>query len=129
DDAVVEEIRSRFSYPNYEKLPHMPDELKKAAHDPLFERWRRNSVFPHKVQGYAIVTVSLKPVGGPPGDATADQMEALADIADQYSFGEIPVGHEQNLALPHGAKHDLPALWKALEKTGLATPNVNLISD
>jgi sulfite reductase (NADPH) hemoprotein beta-component len=129
DDAVIEEIRSRFSYPIYEKLPHMPEELKTAAHDPLFERWRRNSVFTHKVQGYAIVTVSLKPVGGPPGDATAEQMDALADLADKYSFGEIRVGHEQNLALPHVAKRDLPTLWKALDRLGLATPNVNLVSD
>jgi len=129
DDAVIEDIRSRFTYPAYEKLPHMPEELKKAAHDPPFERWRRNSVFTHKVQGYAIVTLSLKPVGGPPGDATADQMDALADLADKYSFGEIRVGHEQNLALPHVAKRDLPALWKALDKLGLATPNVNLVSD
>lgn len=125
----VEEIRSRFSYPIYEKLPHMPDELKKAAHDPLFERWRKNSVFPHKVQGYSIVTLSLKPVGGPPGDATADQMDAIADLAERYSFGEIRVGHEQNLALPHVAKRDLPVLWKALDKIGVATPNVNLVSD
>ena len=129
DDAVIEEVRSRFSYPIYEKLPHMPEELKKAAHDGVFERWRRNSVFTHKVQGYAIVTLSLKPVGGPPGDATADQMDAVADLADKYSFGEIRVGHEQNLALPHVAKRDLPALFKALDRIGLATPNVNLISD
>jgi sulfite reductase (NADPH) hemoprotein beta-component len=129
DVAVIEDIRSRFTYPAYAKLPHMPEELKKAAHDPLFERWRRNSVFTHKVQGYAIVTLSLKPVGGPPGDATADQMDALADLADKYSFGEIRVGHEQNLALPHVARRDLPALWKALDKLGLATPNVNLVSD
>src|SRR6476661_5508348 len=66
DDSVIEEIRSRFSYPAYERLAHMPDELKKAAHDPKFEAWRRNSVFTHKVQGYSIVTLSLKPVGGPP---------------------------------------------------------------
>ena len=115
DDAAIEEIRSRFSYPAYEKLAHMPDELKKAAHDPQFEAWRKNSVFPHKVPGYAIVTLSLKPVGGPPGDATADQMDAVADLADKYSFGEIRVGHEQNLALPHVAKRDLPALWRALD--------------
>src|SRR5205814_10109631 len=88
DDSVIEEIRSRFTYPAYEKLAHMPDELRKAAHDPHFEGWRRNSVFPHKMTGYAIVTLSLKPVGGPPGDATADQMDALADLADKYSFGE-----------------------------------------
>src|SRR4030088_2822967 len=129
DDSVIEDLRSRFTYPAYEKLPHMPDPLKKAAHDQLFERWRRNSVFPHKVQGYSIVTVSLKPVGGPPGDATADQMDALADLADRYSFGEIRVGHEQNLALPHVARRDLPALWRAPGQIGVATPNVSLISD
>src|SRR6202012_4922119 len=129
DDAVIEEIRSRFTYPAYEKLPHHPDELKQAAADPSFERWRRNSVATHKVQGYAIVTLSLKPVGGPPGDATADQMDALADLPDKTSFGEIRVGHEQNLALPHVAKRDLPALWKALAKLGLATPHVKLVSD
>ena len=129
DHSVVEEVRSRFSYPAYEKLPHMPDELKQAAADPLFERWRKNSVAPHKVQGYSIVTLSLKPVGGPPGDATADQMDAVADLAEKYSFGEIRVGHEQNLALPHVAKRDLPKLWKALDRLGLATPNVNLVTD
>ena len=129
DQADVEDIRSRFTYPAYERLPPMPDELKKAAHDPAFEAWRRNSVAPHKVPGYAIVTLSLKPVGGPPGDATADQMDAVADLADKYSFGEIRVGHEQNLALPHVARRDLPALWEALHGIGLATPNVNLVSD
>jgi sulfite reductase (NADPH) hemoprotein beta-component len=129
DEEVVEDIRSRFFYPAYEKLPQMPDELRKAAHDPKFEAWRKNSVFTHKEQGYAIVTISLKPVGGPPGDATAEQMDVLADLADKYSFGEIRVGHEQNLALPHVARRDLPALWKALDGIGLATPNVNLVSD
>ncbi|WP_316204339.1 nitrite/sulfite reductase [Bradyrhizobium sp. SZCCHNS3051] len=129
DQGIIEDIRSRFFYPAYETLPHMPEELKQAAHDPKFEAWRKNSVFPHKVQGYAIVTVSLKPIGKPPGDATADQMDALADIADKYSFGEIRVGHEQNLALPHVRKRDLPAVWKALEAIGLAIPNVNRVSD
>jgi len=129
DREVVEDIRSRFTYPVYEKLPHMPEELKKAAHDPDFEAWRKNSVAIHKVPGYAIVTLSLKPVGGPPGDATAEQMDAVADLADRYSFGEIRVGHEQNLALPHVARRDLPALWQELDKLGLATPNVNLITD
>jgi sulfite reductase (NADPH) hemoprotein beta-component len=129
DDDVVEDIRSRFFYPAYEKLPHNPEELKKAASDPKFEAWRKNSTFAHKASGYAIVTISLKPVGAPPGDATAEQMDALADLADKYSFGEIRVGHEQNLAMPHVARRDLPALWKALDKIGLATPNVNLVSD
>jgi sulfite reductase (NADPH) hemoprotein beta-component len=129
DDAMIEDIRSRFVYPAYEKLSDDPAELRAAAGDARFEAWRKNSVAPHREPGYAIVTLSLKPVGGPPGDATADQMDAIADLADKYSFGEIRVGHEQNLALPHVAKRDLPALWTALDALGVATPNVNLVSD
>jgi sulfite reductase (NADPH) hemoprotein beta-component len=83
----------------------------------------------HKVAGHAIVTLSLKPVGAPPGDATASQMDAIADLADRYSFGEIRVGHEQNLVLPHVAQRDLPALWRALDAIGVATANIGLISD
>ena len=129
DDAEIEDIRSRFVYPKYEKLPDVPDELKKAQQNPNFEAWYKNSVAPHKQPGYAIVTLSLKPVGGPPGDATAEQLDEIADLAEKYSFGEIRVGHEQNLALPNVAKRDLPALWRALDKIGVATPNVNLVSD
>jgi sulfite reductase (NADPH) hemoprotein beta-component len=88
-----------------------------------------NSVANHKIPGYAIVTLSLKPEGGTPGDATAAQMDAIADLADRYSFGEIRVGHEQNLVLPHVAQRDLPALWRELDAIGVATPNVNLVSD
>ncbi|MGM4888169.1 nitrite/sulfite reductase [Tardiphaga sp. 20_F10_N6_6] len=129
DNEVVEDIRSRFSYPHYQKLSDTPDELAAASADPHFARWLKNSVAPHQRTGYAIVTLSLKPVGGPPGDATADQMDAVADLADKYSFGEIRVGHEQNLALPSVARRDLPALWRQLDKLGLATPNVNLVTD
>ncbi|MEW6641509.1 MAG: nitrite/sulfite reductase [Pseudomonadota bacterium] len=129
DDAMVAGIRSRFTYPVYDKLADNPVELTKAQDDPRFATWLHNSVAPHREAGYAIVTLSLKPVGGPPGDATAEQMDAIADLADRYSFGEIRVGHEQNLALPHVAKRDLPALWRALDKLGVATPNVNLVSD
>ena len=82
-----------------------------------------------QVAGRAIVALSLKPVGGPPGDATASQMDAVADLADRYSYGEIRVAHEQNLALPHVAQRDLPELWRALDAIGVATPNVGLISD
>ncbi|WP_441278153.1 nitrite/sulfite reductase [Tardiphaga sp. 172_B4_N1_3] len=129
DNEVVEDIRSRFSYPHYQKLSDTPDELAAASADPHFARWLKNSVALHQRTGYAIVTLSLKPVGGPPGDATADQMDAVADLADKYSFGEIRVGHEQNLALPSVARRDLPALWRQLDKLGLATPNVNLVTD
>jgi sulfite reductase (NADPH) hemoprotein beta-component len=83
----------------------------------------------HKIPGYSIVTLSLKPEGAPPGDATAEQMDAIADLADRYSAGEIRVGHEQNLVLPHVAQRDLYPLWQALHKIGVATPNVGLISD
>ena len=83
----------------------------------------------HKVPGYAIVTLSLKPEGGPPGDATSDQMDAIADLADRYSFSEIRVGHEQNLVFPHVEQRELFALWRALDAIGVATPNIGLVSD
>ena len=81
------------------------------------------------MSGYAIVTLSLKPTGKPPGDATSAQMDAIADLADEYSHGEIRVGHEQNLALPHVRRQDLLALWQKLDAIGVATPNVNLVTD
>jgi len=130
DPATIADIAARFRYPVYENLADEPPELGKArAAEPAFATWLANSVANHKVPGHAIVTISLKPVGGPPGDATSEQMEALADLADRHSFGEVRVGHEQNLCLPHVAQRDLPALWRALDALGLATPNVNLISD
>ena len=122
DEAVIDDIRSRFKYPAYEKLTDNPDELKQALADPAFKAWYRNSVSHHRVPGYGIVTLSLKPVGAPPGDATAEQMDAIADLADRYAFGELRVGHEQNLCLPTVAKRDLPALWRALDAIGVATP-------
>jgi sulfite reductase (NADPH) hemoprotein beta-component len=130
DDAVVGEIASRFVYPRYERLEDSPPALAAARRaNRAFDEWMANSVANHKQSGYAIVTLSLKPEGGTPGDATADQMDAIADLADRYSFGEIRVGHEQNLVLPHVAQRDLPALWRALDGIGVAVPNVNLVSD
>jgi sulfite reductase (NADPH) hemoprotein beta-component len=130
DDAIVDDIAGRFVYPRYEKLADNPDEFAAARKaDRRFDAWVDNSVVNHKVPGYAIVTLSLKPEGATPGDATAVQMDALADLADRYSFGEIRVGHEQNLVLPHVAQRDLPALWRALDPLGLALPNVNSIAD
>jgi len=130
DAAAVAGIAGRFRYPVYERLQENPLELGAARRaDRGFDAWMNNSVANHKAPGYAIVTLSLKPEGGTPGDATAAQMETIADLADRYSSGEIRVGHEQNLALPHVAQRDLPALWRALDAIGVATPNVNLISD
>jgi sulfite reductase (NADPH) hemoprotein beta-component len=130
DTAAVADIASRFRYPDYEELADDPPELAKARdEDKRFRLWLGNSVANHKVAGHAIVTLSLKPEGEPPGDATAEQMDAIADLADRYSHGEIRVGHEQNLVLPHVAQRDLPAVWRALDKIGIATPNIGLISD
>jgi sulfite reductase (NADPH) hemoprotein beta-component len=130
DPAVVADVAAHFSYPHYAELADNPPELARTrAADRRFAAWLGNSVANHKVPGYAIVTLSLKPEGGPPGDATAAQMDTIADLADRYSFGEIRVGHEQNLALPSVAQRDLPELWRALDKIGVATPNVGLVSD
>jgi sulfite reductase (NADPH) hemoprotein beta-component len=130
DPAVVAEIAGRFRYPDYQRLDDSSPELAAARKsDRKFDAWVGNSVANHKVPGYAIVTLSLKPEGGTPGDATAAQMDAIADLADRYSFGEIRVGHEQNLVLPHVAQRDLLVLWRELDAIGVATPNVNLVSD
>jgi len=128
-DEMIADIRARFIYPAFATLENAPAELTEALKDSRFATWHRNSVQTHKVPGYSIVTISLKPVGAPPGDATADQMDVVADLAERYGFGEIRVGHEQNLCLPHVAQKDLPALWAALDAAGLATPNVNLVND
>jgi sulfite reductase (NADPH) hemoprotein beta-component len=130
DAAAVSEIASRFVYPDYEAFEDSPPAFMVARRaEPRFDRWVDNVVSNHKKPGYAIVTLSLKPEGGTPGDATAAQMDAVADLADRYSFGEIRVGHEQNLALPHVAQRDLPEVWRALDRPGLATPNIGLVSD
>jgi sulfite reductase (NADPH) hemoprotein beta-component len=130
DPAVVAEIAGRFRYPDYQRLDDTSPELAAARKaDRQFDAWVGNSVANHKMPGYAIVTLSLKPEGGTPGDATAAQMDAIADLAERYSFGEIRVGHEQNLVLPHVAQRDLLALWRELDAIGVATPNVNLVSD
>jgi len=130
DPAVVAEVAARFRYPDYARLDDEVPALERARKaDRRFDVWLGNAVANHKVPGYAIVTLSLKPEGGPPGDATSDQMDAIADLAARYSFGEIRVGHEQNLVFPHVAQRDLPALWRALDAIGVATPNIGLVSD
>ncbi len=130
DPAGFAEIAARFRYPAYAQLDDSPPEpaaVRRA--DRRFDAWVDNAVANHKLPGYAIVTLSLKPEGGTPGDLTAEQMDAVANLAERFSFDEIRVGHEQNLALPHVAQRDLPALWRELDAIGVATPNVNLITD
>ncbi|MEO1746945.1 MAG: nitrite/sulfite reductase, partial [Pseudomonadota bacterium] len=87
------------------------------------------NVAEHRNEAYGIVSVSLKPVGGTPGDATSEQMRALADIAERYAHDELRISHEQNVILPHVRKADIPAVHAELKKMGLATANIGLLSD
>ncbi|BBU61237.1 sulfite reductase [Methylosinus sp. C49] len=130
DAQELERVAAAFAPPAYESLPAHSDGFEKAkAENAEFAAFAAVNVAPHKVPGYAIVTVSLKPIGGIPGDATSAQMRALADAADTYGFGELRVSHEQNIILPHVKQDDLLALWRDLAAAGLSTANAGLISD
>ncbi|MCB2057707.1 MAG: nitrite/sulfite reductase, partial [Novosphingobium sp.] len=97
--------------------------------DPDFALWLETNCLAHRQPGYVAVTISLKPVGGIPGDASADQMRLMADLARDYSFDELRVTHAQNVVLPHVKKADLYALWQALDAAGLGTANLDRIGD
>jgi sulfite reductase (NADPH) hemoprotein beta-component len=126
----VERIAAYFAPPPYERLADGTPELDRLrAADPAFERWCRGNVIEHKVPGYAIVNVPLKALGKAPGDITADKMDAAADLADRYSFGEIRVSHRQNLVLVDVKQSELNALWRELTALELATPNLGLLTD
>jgi sulfite reductase (NADPH) hemoprotein beta-component len=128
--AEIERIQAYFAAPAYETLENDPDELNAAFEKtPAFARWVKQNVAAHKVPGYAIANISLKPVGGVAGDASAEQMEKVAELADAYSFSEIRVTHEQNLVLADVPQKDLFALWQELDANGLGTPNLGLITD
>ncbi len=123
-------IHAYFAPPAFETLPDASaalDNKRRASSE--FARWLRVNTAPHKAPGYAIVNISLKPVGGIPGDISDVQMEAVADIAEEFSLDEIRATHEQNLVLPHVKKNDLYAVWSALKDAGLATANIGLVSD
>jgi len=129
-EETIAAIRAAFAPPPYAALGDDPPELlEKRFTDPAFARWYRSNVQPHKQPGYAIVTVSLKPDGGIPGDATAAQMDAIADLSERYGFGEIRVTYKQNLVLADVPQKDLHALWQELAAHGLATPNAGLLTD
>ncbi len=132
-DATIEEvlrIRRHFAPPRFERASSAaPTLAAERADNAAFDRWVSTNVVEHRQQGYAIANISLKPIGLAPGDITADQMEAVADIAERYSFDEVRATHEQNLCLPHVRKEDLLAVWRALDDVNLATANVGLVSD
>ena len=130
---TVEELKrveGRFTRPHYERLAgDDAGHLASLAAEPAFAAWARRNVHPHKIPGYAAVTLSLKKTGVPPGDATADQMDAVARLADRYSGGELRVSHEQNLILADVRQAQLHALWLEAKALGLATPNIGLLTN
>ena len=121
----LERITAFFANPEYDA--DASDELDLS--DPDFRIWVEQNTHPHKRSGYAIATISLKPTGGIPGDATSDQIDLMAKLARDYSFDELRVTHSQNIVLPHVKKSDLYALWQQLDAAGLAPANLDLISD
>jgi len=130
DEEEFARIAGFFAPPPYETLPSESAALEDAKRaNAAFRAFAEVNVHEHKTPGYAIVTVSLKPIGGVPGDATSAQMRMLADASEKFGFGELRVSHEQNIILPHVKKDDLFALWQMLDAAGLATANAGLLTD
>jgi sulfite reductase (NADPH) hemoprotein beta-component len=123
--AEFDRIAAQFAPPALDASA--PDDIDRS--DPDFAVWVDQNVAAHKVPGHAIVNISLKPVGGIPGDASSAQIDLMADLAETYSHDELRVTHAQNIVLPHVRKADLYAIWQALDAAELATPNLDLISD
>jgi len=123
--AELERIKIYFVDPAYDTAAS--DELDLS--DPDFRLWVERNTEGHKQAGYVIATVSLKPVGGIPGDASADQIRLMADLARDYSFDELRVTHAQNIVFPHVRKADLYTVWQALDAADLGTPNLDTIGD
>jgi sulfite reductase (NADPH) hemoprotein beta-component len=126
----IDRVASRFTRPAYRKLaPSALAHSRELARDRAYASWVKRNVHAHRVPGYAAVTLSLKRTGTPPGDASAEQMDAIADLADRYGFGELRVTHEQNLLLPDVELAALTPLWREAKTLGLATPNIGLITN
>jgi len=126
----IDRVAGHFNDP---VLPELPAEdagyAARLMDNKAFSNWVRHNIRAHKVQGYASVVLSLKKTGVAPGDITADQFDAVADLADEYAFGEVRSTHEQNLVLASVSQADLFAVWKTARKLGLATPNIGLLTD
>jgi sulfite reductase (NADPH) hemoprotein beta-component len=128
--AELARIRAAFAQTRFESLPDVSEAFEAArAASPALQRFVRNNVKPHKQPGYAIVEVSLKAIGQTPGDATAEQLDVVAALAERYSLDDLRVTHAQNLVLPHVKLDDLPAVHAALTQANLATANIDLASD
>jgi sulfite reductase (NADPH) hemoprotein beta-component len=128
DQTLLDDIRTAFAPPAFRNAPTEAYDAFYAA-DPTFRAWADTNLTPHRNAQYAIVTISLKAHGATPGDASADQMRLMADLAEKYGHGDLRISHEQNVILPHVHKSDLPTIHAALVQSGLGTANVGLISD
>ncbi len=129
-DAEVERIAAHFAPPDYESLPGLDSRFEFSRRfDKEFAAWVRSNTHAHRQPGYAAVTLSLKAPGRAPGDATAEQMDSAADLAERFAFGELRTAQTQNLILPDVRKRDLYNLWQEAKKAGLATPSVGLLTD
>ena len=123
-------VAAFFSAPDYEQLPENDaDVAEHLCENRAFSNWVQRNVKPHKVPGYAAVVLSLKKTGIAPGDVTAEQMDAAAELAERFSFGELRVTHMQNLVLADVKQSDLITLWQAARELGMATPNIGLLTD
>lgn len=128
--AELDRISAYFAAPAFELVnAQSVDVAKEKIVNPAYGRWLERNLNAHRQPGYVSVTISLKPVGGAPGDATDKQMEVVADLAERYSFDELRVSHEQNLVLPHVKVTALPAIYEVLVKHGLADGNAGQITD
>ncbi len=128
DQALLADIRDAFAPPAFRNVPtDAYDAFYKG--DPVFRAWADTNLAAHRNAQYAIVTISLKAHGATPGDASADQMRLMADLAQKYGHSDLRISHEQNVILPHVHKSDLPMIHAALVQLGLGTANVGLISD
>ncbi|MGF1554055.1 MAG: nitrite/sulfite reductase [Paracoccaceae bacterium] len=131
--APAEEVARIAAYFAMPDLPERPAEdaafERAKRQDPEFGRWVARNTHDHRVRGYRAATVSLKPIGGIPGDATAEQMRVLADLAERHAADELRVTHEQNIVLPHVGLGDLYKVWRALAGVGLDAPNKGLVTD
>lgn len=126
----LDRISAYFAAPAFERLNATSiDVAREKIINPAYGRWLDNNLNAHQQPGYVSVTISLKPIGGAPGDATSAQMEAVADLAERYSFNELRVSHEQNLVLPHVKIADLPEIYDKLVAIGFAEGNAGLITD
>jgi sulfite reductase (NADPH) hemoprotein beta-component len=129
--AEIDRVAAHFVAPPYRTLPSRDEFVTALAlgKDRVLGRWVASNVLPHRMPGYAIVLISLKARGKPPGDATSEQMELIAELADRWSFGELVVTHEQNLVLPYVEQGALPELHARLAAAELAEPNIGRVTD